>query len=633
MTFQNEKFVPTVNSIIEQNLDYYINLKTSPGYALFINGPWGAGKTFLIKNYLKEKEIKDYIHISLYGLSTQEEIEDQFFKSRHPFMSNKALASLGHLGKATIKFWGWNVNSWVDDIEIKLKEFLPDVKNKLLIFDDLERCLAIPEALGFINRFIEHYDNRVIILGDETKIEIELFKNQKEKTIGRTFTITPAFETTFDSLINQSENDAVKSTLIDNFTIIRSCFDRNNCQNLRTLKFCIMEFARFFRQLPSEAKVHNEFLSVTINTFFSICLEIRSGNLTINQISELPSAYSLGSSWGDKKDAENANPLNKIRERHFGDKFTIEPNLNLIEAFFKFGIVEEKLMTETINNSSFFYKDTSPSWLKLWHSYSLTEEDFKKNLDSTLKDFQEYKYLEVGELRHIVGILLDYSGKGLIPNLDKDGAVNLCSNVLNHISESKLIKTPSEEKNIEPTFDDSSYGLQYHSLKDYVFDDFSTQIKNMAKKKRDEGYKELVKNIPEVMKKDPSELWSILTSGRNNWEKYPPLYRYAVLQHIDIDEFLKALIEMNPAHTARFTVMAVLKDRYQHHLSAELVKDIPWLKSLQKKMEEKIPSMGQPTKYQFEALKGNLDNIIKDAEEWSKQLQLSNQSQPSGENE
>lgn len=614
------RFHSTDNSTLEKNVEYYIQLKTEPGYALFINGPWGSGKTFLIKEYLKKNAITEFIHISLYGLTSQEEIEDQFFKARHPLMSSKVLGSIGNLGKTAVKLFGWNINSWADDIELKIKEFLPTTTSKLIIFDDLERCLAVPEALGFINRFIEHHGNRVIILGDASKIHDQLFKEQKEKTIGRTLTMTPAFKDTFDSITNELINSKIKRALIENYYIVNSCFERLNCQNLRTLKFSIMEFSRFFDQLPKGAQEHQSFLQVAIDTFFSICLELRSGELAVSQISELSSAYTI-KSWSSRNDdAEKENPLIVIRKRHFSDKFVIEPDLSLLQAFFEFGFVDQARMEESIGNSSYFYKDTSPNWVKLWHVYSLTEEEYKRCLDSTLKDFKDHKILEITPLKHIIGIILDYSEKGLIPDLDKNGAIELCSQVLKYIEEKNLITVPDNERDFPSAFEDEfSSGLGFHASKDEHFKNFSSQIKQMIKKKKNESYIEIVKKVPEQIKEDHNELWSILTSGRENCDKYPPLYRHPVLQYVDVNDFMNALIEMNPANTARFSVMSILKTRYEHP-TQELLDDLPWLKELQKKMIEKIPTMAQPTKFQFEALRGNLDSIIKNMEGWSYQL-------------
>lgn len=84
------------------------------------------------------------------------------------------------------------------------------------------------------------------------------------------------------------------------------------------------------------------------------------------------------------------------------------------------------------------------------------------------------------------------------------------------------------------------------------------------------------------------------------------------MKYVDVDDFVDALIEMNPSNANRFTIFHALKDRYNNfHSYPELKEDLPWILSLEEKMKAKIPNLKQPTKYQFESLIVNLGNIIK----------------------
>lgn len=58
------------------------------------------------------------------------------------------------------------------DSILLLKEENSEIKgNKILIFDDLERCdVKLETLLGYINYFSEHCKCKVIIIGDENKI-------------------------------------------------------------------------------------------------------------------------------------------------------------------------------------------------------------------------------------------------------------------------------------------------------------------------------------------------------------------------------------------------------------------------------------------------------------------------------
>jgi GTPase SAR1 family protein len=65
-------------------LTYYLGLKHAPGFAVLVSGPWGVGKTYLLKAFLKEEfgeETANYVYVSLYGLSSIEEIDDALFQA------------------------------------------------------------------------------------------------------------------------------------------------------------------------------------------------------------------------------------------------------------------------------------------------------------------------------------------------------------------------------------------------------------------------------------------------------------------------------------------------------------------------------------------------------------------------
>jgi hypothetical protein len=78
------------NAQVVEFLDYYFKL-ASPQYAVMLQAPWGAGKTWFIKEYLKKLSQEPRpIYVTLNGVSSKAEIEDQFFEQVHPFLAHKA---------------------------------------------------------------------------------------------------------------------------------------------------------------------------------------------------------------------------------------------------------------------------------------------------------------------------------------------------------------------------------------------------------------------------------------------------------------------------------------------------------------------------------------------------------------
>lgn len=184
--------------IFEAVLNYINNDKAK--YAVLIDAPWGAGKTYLYENFLADEIAKNEAgknqrkanaYISLYGISTIEELAKELFTNymlrvkcndndvkEKIFKVSSGIASIMSkmisisVGPVTVDF---------DEIEKSLKNSI-DVKDMVICFDDLERCsVAINDLFGFINNLVEHCNCKVIILADESNIG-KMFANTNIET-------------------------------------------------------------------------------------------------------------------------------------------------------------------------------------------------------------------------------------------------------------------------------------------------------------------------------------------------------------------------------------------------------------------------------------------------------------------
>jgi predicted AAA+ superfamily ATPase len=171
------------NDHIREYLDYYIHFPHAPSFAVLLNGPWGIGKTFLIKNILKENfpENKDYAYVSLYGLANFDEIDSALFRAIHPALGWTGTKLAGRVTSIALKYF--NITP-----DVKLSEVLDKFQLKVYIFDDIERSeIPINKVLGYINEFVEHGGCKVIIVGNEAEIaDKEAYLRRREKLIGKT---------------------------------------------------------------------------------------------------------------------------------------------------------------------------------------------------------------------------------------------------------------------------------------------------------------------------------------------------------------------------------------------------------------------------------------------------------------
>ncbi len=167
------------NSNASNYLSYYYELPYSPEYAILLDGSWGAGKTWFVKNSLESTD-KKYLYVSLYGITSFEEIENSFFEQLHPVLSSKGMKITSKIFKGVLKTTikvdldyddkpDASVNSTIPDI--KLPEYLTNTDNFILVFDDLERCsMNVSDVMGYINHFVEHQGYKVIVLANENEI-------------------------------------------------------------------------------------------------------------------------------------------------------------------------------------------------------------------------------------------------------------------------------------------------------------------------------------------------------------------------------------------------------------------------------------------------------------------------------
>ncbi|MDZ7796202.1 MAG: P-loop NTPase fold protein [Candidatus Marinimicrobia bacterium] len=85
------------NKHISTYLDWYLELD-NPKFAVMIKGKWGSGKTYFIQKYQEEKTEEEFINISLNGITTIKEIDQQLFCQIYPLMNNRLIGPLINLG-------------------------------------------------------------------------------------------------------------------------------------------------------------------------------------------------------------------------------------------------------------------------------------------------------------------------------------------------------------------------------------------------------------------------------------------------------------------------------------------------------------------------------------------------------
>jgi hypothetical protein len=402
----------------------YIN-QNSTDYAIFINGKWGSGKTFYVKNYLipeitkldysTDKEIEDKkfecLYISLFGLSGDNEFYEQLMVELNPKLKSKGLF---WLNKSLKKVSGLTGIEGVNAEDAK--DFISLYKidqNKVLFFDDLERVDQnyLSKVLGLINSFVEHQHLKTIIIGDESFIlnadnnfdRSSEYKKFKEKLIRFTYN----FEGNITDVYNNiSSSFDYKSFLQSKKDLIISAFVNGGDQNLRTLKFLLDIFQKIYnlRGLNKEDKYYGEVINRFLYFATVYSIEYKQGRVKeeLDKLKNISNRFypllNVGLPENDNNDesVENIRPYEEVfAEKYFSDKVDYRFEFcNAIADYIHTGYLKETdliIQSEIIVDELKRNEETRESEIisKLGNIFILEDDELNSLIEETMEKVEK----------------------------------------------------------------------------------------------------------------------------------------------------------------------------------------------------------------------------------------------------
>ena len=569
--------ISTMNEHIIQNLEHYLSIE-KPQYAVLLSGKWGSGKTFFIDKFLESKQNKDikFIKISLFGLKNIPEVNNKIiFK-----LLNLNNGFFGQIAKAA-QSYNKKLNLPIQDLPIDkiFNIFNKSSKKEIIfIFDDLERVsIEYSEILGYINYFVEQSNFKVIILANEIEIKDSKFTNFKEKVIGKTFEIQQDFDTILDVFLNLVPDS--KSALEINKNSIKSIYDNAGYNNLRHIRQTILDFDYFYKNIDNKFKKNDDFLKSLICIFFAFSIEVKKGELKINEIKD--HGFSLDRS-------EEKTNFNNILDKYhivdsiintFGKASFLIGKENWENILFKGNVIKDDIST-AISQTKYFANDDRESWVKLLYFYELEDAQFTEILSDVVAKFKGNKYQKQPRILHVIAILLFLSKKGFCnttqENILKQAKKNINANA----------KTPSWKQNRYRHDDIGAYSLSYM---DEESDKFKETIKYLVQKSDEAfniGLKSKANTLLQYFKdNNTEELEDKLVSGE--------FYNVAIFSQMNPDNFIDTFLDIKHIYLRR--IVSVLIQRYEHH--PELKQELEFWQNVDKKLLNKIDKETQKIKH------------------------------------
>lgn len=152
-------------------------LSRADNKVIALSGKWGTGKTHLwneVKRESSEEEVKKALYVSLFGLSTIDQLKRKLMEGALPnaALGGDKIEVIKNIFKSGVTAMATHYKALaaINDLNLLLMAPLA-LRNRVIVIDDIERKhdkLGIDEVLGFIDEYSKEFESRfVLVLNDD----------------------------------------------------------------------------------------------------------------------------------------------------------------------------------------------------------------------------------------------------------------------------------------------------------------------------------------------------------------------------------------------------------------------------------------------------------------------------------
>ena len=603
---QSEADEVRANAAITEFLDYYVNPNRPFDYAVMVNGAWGSGKTHLVKEFLKSRSSLKPLYVTLNGISSTDQIDQEFYRQLHPILSSRGMRIAGAAARALAK--GAIRMDFSKDVsgtlnfsmpEVDLTKDLADPRDRLLIFDDLERCkMPVSEVLGYINGFVEHDGLKAIILANETEIRTNLeprYDEIREKLIGQTLTVSAPAAEAFGAFIDQVTHEATKKFLMRHRETILALQAQGGRGNLRSLKHAMWDFEKIGLQLEQRHWSKEESILKIMKGVMAVTMECRAGKLNEDDLNSLV-GNRIGRLMRSHVRNEKSN-VDMIDERYpqvdFGEVLL---GGAMLGAILLRGEMDAPGLVAALDATSDYAKPgEQPLWLQAVQVFTYDDSTCDRIAGEVESAFTKRELTVRGEFLQIAGIRLWFAKIGMI--LKTRAEV---------VSESKdYIDDLARDDRLETSLDQTWDDRRDNSYRGYVIVESETpehseivaHYDEMARRQEQKRYPQIARELLDRLPSDPDGFLFDLapnTVGNGRYWDWP------VLASLPPREFATRVFEAPPAMQSR--AIEALHRRHDGHARASLQPERPWIAEVKAELEKLMAAARPMTRYRLQSL-------------------------------
>ena len=559
-----------------------------PQYALLVTGPWGSGKTFQVKKVLGNSGA----YVKLYGLTSASEIHAEVLAAVDPEAKRvqKALKGFNKIAKAGgAAFAG--ASTIVEEVGLSiLRRSL--TTEKVLVFDDLERA-AIKDVdilLGAINHYVEELGFHVIIiahkdkLGDKSQLT-EAFEARIEKSIGRIFRVQPMIAEAYTTFLHEIEDRNAALWIDKHKDRILELFTASKKENLRLLKYVLLDLQSLFLSLDHRHSAHDEVSDQLVSLLVSLGLEEKAGSCS-NDLIEAVCSRSTKSrlSWARARNdlSPELKNLDYFLQR-YPSLYSAHEHLNakLWNQIIKQGVFDKGEIQCQLNMGAVFAEaKVRKPWEVLWDRHYYDDNILESALTDAWKQIDKGCYLAAGDVLHTFAILISLVDHNIIPG-SIVSVQERCEGYLKTIAASGKLDVPDLNMQIFVDYQEDSYGKGF-AVSDRSSPEARAAFKFLKQSLREYRHeaaqlaaKDHVEPLLELMKADAKAFYREISL----YTEYSRYSGVSILSIIEEDQFIQAFKQLS--RSERDTVLYGISARVKYNnLSKEIQADAAWAEKL-----------------------------------------------------
>ena len=578
------------NAFIEEYVRFYLTSKGTD-FAVLITAPWGSGKTHFVKSLMvsiqnEHPSLPKGIYVSLNGMSSISEIDQALFSAMHPILGSKYTRLACHVLSGMLQT-GVNITIPLGDDKTKSVEFglpnnLLDQVNAetkkhegwYLVFDDLERASIPPGALWGYLGDLSVSGQKIILVGNEAELrtsfslsntqseiiptdenkscspENTTYCRVKEKVVGKTFSLRTEIHDIYGSLAQRNEYKTAYDTIIGNrdriISILEDYQERANEEihyNYRALKHCFRDFDYWMKQIDSKLRANSSFCNDFFCEFIPLDYAVQVGRLSIDNRQKVGTS-ALASACEVLGRSKPVLGVEDVDEGLF-----ILP-WKLLAGLLSNNPPRVDTLNLAIQRTQYFLKRTTPAWVRLWHTSSLSDEDFKKQWERLQDDVTALKYSDPEEIIHVFCVINGLRKMELAPARDT---------MKEFVEYLEKVKDQIDIDHLDPRkFDLSGLatGLTYYNEdgEQQTISKFKNRMKAVLVERKDIKRTIKVQNLVSILDKETAQFLDFFAADEG-FEPSP------LLQNIDLDQFFEKFISLSPEK--QNSVFHVFETRYR----------------------------------------------------------------------